>query len=534
MRFFDLIGALFTAAWFILVGAFIVFALGEEQRGLLLADGVVDLREGTLWMSIHKEGEDIGVLREVRTRLIDGWLIELQGVMEIPMLDDAYGLRFYTKTVLTEDLMLKNALGDLEALGMRLSLDARVQDADQGYRLQVRVTLDQATESFTIALNERPMLATHALPKMLASDDLSPGKHFAQQFFDPMTLSPTQIRLTYDGQETLEHYGEIYEAHRFRQKISGMDALIYVDDHGEVIRQALPFHFSMGRIPDFLGNQLFRETTQRLDDIDKPPPAFAHLIDAQTLLTMVSHLGGGQLTRNDRDTLDTGDDPPLLSRLYVFDDLFDTSELHLESPRQRIRTQVQGRVEIEAGTLNSLWHIDLGPEPSQYQGQLHLDTTPEMDRQDEVISRQFSQESPSAKLILAAFATQCDVDTGEEIQWEIPSIKDLSEGPLFCLHYVADALHSAGYPPHFIYGLYDDGSDEAHFRVWLATYGSSLYDDDSAPIYFEIDPLSPGGQVGPDHLQLLLSDRYEPQRVRALFEELQLLDGPDTPLSEAP
>lgn len=297
MRFFDVFGALFIAAWLCLVGAFAFFVLGDERSGLSMTGGNFTLQEGTHWMSLHQAGEDAGVMREVRTRLLDGWLIETKAAIQLSMLQRTFGLQLDSKTVLTEELLLKNALATVEVLGMKLHLDARVDESDDAFQLNARVTLNDAHETFSIPLESRPLLASHAMPKMLAADDLLDGNYLEEQFFDPMTLSPTKIRLTYEGQEMIEHYGESYQAHRFRQKISGMDALTYTDHRGDIIRQALPMQFSMGRVPDFLGNQLLRQWEETIDSQDQSTPAFLQNLDAKTLLSLLNMVGGGQLNQ---------------------------------------------------------------------------------------------------------------------------------------------------------------------------------------------------------------------------------------------
>lgn len=299
MRLFDIFGFIAVAAWVVIVATYAFLIFDSDATGLSLTGGDVDLREETIWMAIYQSGEEVGVMREDRTRLIDGWLIELQGLVEINLMGQTRSLRLDTKTNLATDLGLRSALGRVEAFGRELRIDGRYRPTDELHRFEFSLAIDDARRSFTINLKERPFLLGHAIPRMLSSDDLSVGSRFTQDYFDPLTMTPSSIQTVYEGVEEISQYGQVHQAHRFRQTQQGMETTLFTDDGGSVLRQFMPMDFHMVAVPEFLGSSSFRSANQDFSNSDKDLPPFLRTLDPEILLGLMARTLGASSSELD-------------------------------------------------------------------------------------------------------------------------------------------------------------------------------------------------------------------------------------------
>lgn len=525
MRLFDLAGFFFVAVWLIVVGAFVVTAGDDgDPVGLSLTDGVVDLREDTVWMTVYRAGEEVGVLREDRTRLIDGWLIELQGIIKLKLMGDTYAFRFVSRSTLDEELILRSANANVQAFGMELTMNGQLRTDDDGASFHVDVNLDGAVERFVADLDEPPHLAIHAIPQMIASDDLEEGAYFEQEFFDPLTLSPSDIRVVYEGRDEIVNMdGEHVDAYAFTQTMGGFTSEIRTDARGMVIQQTLPLQVAIARLPEPLGRNLFVDLEEVFDEQSGRAPPFIDAIDVEALLTLTARFGSGEIDR--LRPIDAGDseadDEPVAerrsSREFELSPLPDPEHLDLMGPRQHVAFQTSNEARLQTGDTNPLWYAGLAPENSSYEAQTTPEDHPDVaDLADELKTGLESDEERLHPRSLNAAADRfCrrdefgDSRTVFDNPWPT-ALPDEAASPLDCLALFADALAIAERPPHFVHGVAVDNGD-VHPRVWLAVYRDGKY-------LGAVDPLSDDATVGPDQLQLYIDDQYAPERLADLVD----------------
>lgn len=323
MRPFDVFGLIALTVWLVALVSYGLFAFDSEATGVSLTNGEVDLREETLWMTVYQSGEEVGVMREDRTRLIDGWLIELQGVVTLEIFDNPTSFRLNTKTNVATDLSLRSAIGTVEAFGRTFQLDGRYRSTDghdDGHRFDLRLQIDDAQETFSLPLKSRPFLIGHALPRILARDSLEVGERFTQEYFDPLTMTPSPITTVYEGKEEISQYGEVYQAHRFRNQQQGMDTTIFTDDRGSVLRQFMPLDIHMIAVPEIIGSGSYRQRRDTFQSSVNDLPPFLRDLKPQQLL---SFLGRDLGATGDVDELD-------VEAIFPSADLF--NDLDLDSP----------------------------------------------------------------------------------------------------------------------------------------------------------------------------------------------------------
>ncbi len=529
MRVFDIVGIVFVALWIGAVAAFVLVADDDDVEGIPLTDGVVDLREDTLWMAVYRDNEEVGMLREDRTRLLDGWLVEVQGVAELALMGDSQAFRFESRTTLDEELTVRSATGTIEAFGRRLDLTGQFID-DDSPTFQVDLTLDEASDRFLAKLEKRPRLVSHAIPEIIASDDLEPGDRFREEFLDPMTLSPTDLEITYEGREVIDTHEGPYESYDFVQSVGHFDMRLFVDSRGMPIFQALPMSVVVRRIPDEIGPSQYRQFNEKLEDaIDQSPP-FVDNISAEDLLSVVSRFGGGQLDRleavddaeellTDAPGAPTGDEDDTEPLEVEITSIPEEPRLQLMTPRQHVAIHTSDNARVQTGDDNPLWHAGQSPENSSYEPVADPEDVVTLTELVDKLSAEFDGErsppiSPAtladAAADICADARTAPLDTDGE--WPAGPVDDL-QTYADCLALIADAFVSLGVTPHFAHGAVWEG-DRFRPHVWLALYINGEH-------LGEFDP-AVDSRPSTNHLQLYLNDRFDPQPLAELTEHLQL------------
>lgn len=506
MRIFDIVGIISVAAWLGIVGVFVFTVWNDDPRGLSLTDGVIDLREETTWMTVVQSAQEIGVLREDRTRLLDGWLIEVQGILELSFWGQTYALRFDSKTNLDEDLTLRSATGQIEVFDKLMRLTGYYRESDGAHRFEVTVDVDNASERFVVDLDRRPLLSSLAIPQMLASDDLAPNSFIEEEFFDPLTLSPTKIRMTYRGTEEITNFGETYEAHVFRQTVSDFHTTIHADSEGSIIRQVFPLQFAAARLPANVGALEFRNYRRRFDERDEEIPPFINAIDTGALLAMLGRVGSGQVGRFRLLSQEEEEEfsvPHEASREFALSNVPHDGTVQLESPRQRLVVFTGGQGWVKTEAQNVFWHAGQAPPNSEYSAGADPSTNDELAGLINALEARIDENTfgLTAGEVLALIERDC-AENSEAVD---------------CLILLADALALSGFAPQFVHGAIESDGQPLP-RVWLAIYvdGQRL---------LEMDPLAAGGSVEENHLQLFIADLYQPDRLAELLDKIHFEIG---------
>ncbi len=525
VRIFDLVGIFFVAAWAIVVGAFLIFGLDDRSRTISLTDGIIDLHEETLWMTAYREGDEVGILREDRTRLVDGWLIEIQGIVELEFMADIYSFRFSSRSTLNEDLTLRSAIADVEAFGMHLKMQGQYRegDGDQHPGFYLNVLLDDSTRQFVVDLDERPRLAGQAIPQMLASEELEEGVRFRQEFFDPLTLAPAEIELIYEGREeiTNSYFTEGVLAHSFGQSVGNFHTRIYTDEFGTVIRQVMPMQVALARIPDALGQSSMATFGGRFDDLADKKPPFLSALDADDLLALVSRFGTGNTRRfravDAGDEIAFDDDEPdePTTRQFRILELDRAGSLDLKSPRQHIAFQTSREARVETAVDNRLWHAGHAPINSDYKGSTDRAERPYL---DSLISHleELADDDELEGAALAGLTDEFCPDFAPgswtpQQRWPQLLPEEITE-PIHCLALFADALAALDMAPHFVHGVIAS-ADQFLPHIWITLYRDGKY-------LGEFDPMSNGLPVAADHIQLYVDDSYRPDRLNDLVHQI--------------
>ncbi len=528
MRLFDIAGIFFVALWVVGITAFFLIGHDDGQgRAISLTDGDIEMTEDTVWMTVYRAGDEVGTLREDRTRLIDGWLFEMQGVVLLDLVDDTYAFRFISRSTLNNDLTLRSAMATVEAFGMTLTMDGQFREDEGDAQFVINVTLDESTRRFVADLEERPRLSQHAIPQILATEELDVGDRFEHEFFDPLTLSPSTIQLEYEGTTDVSGYEGTYEgAHSFGQTVGSLHSRIRTDSSGMVLQQILPMQVAIARIPEAIGPSYYNDFEEIFEETFDDAPPFVDAIDTEDLLALVARFGSGEVDRlrdageevalfdgaDDDETKDTGE--------FYFSALPDTDRVELMSPRQHIAFSTSDEARVETALDNPLWHAGDAPPNSSYEP-LHASDEHDLvaaivEALDEPVTAALADDAPlDTELFVDLRDEHCaDVST-DDVASSWPSAQvDEVQTIVDCMALIADALSALDVAPHFVHGARFDG-DEFHERTWLAIYRDGHY-------LGEFDLHSDGGGVDARHVQFYLDDAYDPELIADFVDSVAL------------
>lgn len=517
MRVFDIVGIVCVAGWVASVGAFVWFADTDEMSGTPIGAGDIDLREETNWMALYRDGEDAGALREDRTRLVDGWLIELQGIVQLDLMGDPYGFRFTSRTTLTEDLRLKSATGTVEAFGLALTMNGRFRRADDQPQFHLEVSLEDSLERFVADLDERPRLAIHAIPQILAEGEPEVGERFTHQFYDPFTLAPAEMELIYEGRRRIRTVDGYYNSYDFTQSMGTFDSRIHADDRGRPLMHIFPMQVVLRALPEELGPSHYEEIEEQFEDSVDDAPPFLDAVDPEDLLSMVARFGGGELDRlrrvGDDEEFDASvsDDDSASEpeeRIYLIEPLpedLERGDLDLIAPTQHVALKTGDRARVETGSDNPLWNAAHAPENSEYEPRRSFEVVEDAAEFDPMVATR-----EQAEICTSEFPEPA----ARELPSEWPGFDSNSDSHIHCLAFLADSFANRELAPHFAHGAHVDDDGEPTPRIWLSVYRDGEHVGD-------FDPFAEDGTPGVRHVQLYLDDEYDPELLPELVDAIQ-------------
>ncbi len=249
MRLFDLIGAAAVVGWLALVSAYVwqtYFADNTVDFG-----GEVVLHEGQSWMLLTREGRDVGYIHETRTELDNdaGWLLEYDLLMNVQML----GINQFLKTNIKASVDPNAYLNQFNAKIAAASTEFVVEGTVEGSTVTMSTVIAGKPREQKIDLGQRPRLANSAVNELIASENLTPGQRFEQEYFDPTKMGMTSIVFEYVREHEVDVYEEKHQTYHFRQIVAGNELDVYVDKRGEVYIQEFPFRIIGARVPEELG-----------------------------------------------------------------------------------------------------------------------------------------------------------------------------------------------------------------------------------------------------------------------------------------
>jgi len=190
------------------------------------------------WMGIYLRGEKIGYSLSRVNKRDKGYELSDQALMDLTVMGTPQKVTTTLESVVNEDLSLKSFIFHLSSGVTRFIVSGEVN----GKRLDLKIGSGGKTESKVLELKDTPYLSYHLKPFIL-SQGIEVGKRFKQSFFDPSTLSNSEVVLEVEGKEKMVSKGKEVTAYRIKESFKGFTVTSWIGEDGETVKEESPLGF---------------------------------------------------------------------------------------------------------------------------------------------------------------------------------------------------------------------------------------------------------------------------------------------------
>lgn len=201
-----------------------------------LQGGIMEIKEE--WMGIYLRGEKIGYSLSRVNKRDKGYELSDQALMDLTVMGTPQKVTTTLESVVNEDLSLKSFIFHLSSGVTRFIVSGEVN----GKRLDLKIGSGGKTESKVLELKDTPYLSYHLKPFIL-SQGIEVGKRFKQSFFDPSTLSNSEVVLEVEGKEKMVSKGKEVTAYRIKESFKGFTVTSWIGEDGETVKEESPLGF---------------------------------------------------------------------------------------------------------------------------------------------------------------------------------------------------------------------------------------------------------------------------------------------------
>jgi transglutaminase-like putative cysteine protease len=230
---------LLIAIWLGLVGVLVHEQLGPFGSATAPAsDPPVENAEAVAqdtWMGVYMQGRKIGYTHHRQVPNDDGYRLEEESVLRLTVLDTVQTVRTRIDAEVDPEhalrsfsVSLKSGVGDLVARGT-------VEDGSVDLTMEAGGQTDR--RSFPL---REPLFLPGTVRSSFSQGELEPGRERSFQVFDPSAMQNQPLRARVEEKETLEIRGRKIEAWRVRESFRGIEAVVWYDEQGRVVREEGP------------------------------------------------------------------------------------------------------------------------------------------------------------------------------------------------------------------------------------------------------------------------------------------------------
>jgi hypothetical protein len=192
------------------------------------------------WMGIYFHEKKVGYAVTITRRLGDTYQIFDHSLMHLNMLGTNQRIESRLKTFVNEDFSLKSFEFSLSSGPVKFSLQGEVR----GKTLNLTMVSGKNKSQTTLKLKEIPYLSNSLKPYIL-KHGLEVGKKYSLPFFDPSTMTSSEILIEVVGKEEIIHSGNPIMAYRLKEYFKGIETLVWVSEAGETLKEEGPLGLSL-------------------------------------------------------------------------------------------------------------------------------------------------------------------------------------------------------------------------------------------------------------------------------------------------
>jgi transglutaminase-like putative cysteine protease len=232
------IALLVLVAWVVTMAVLVHWSYVQAAPATLATD-LAKYGPTAVWHGIYYRGEKIGFTVSQTTRTDNGFELEQDGRLQMPLLGQDTAATIRTSARVDTEFMLRDfdfalnpGTGPITVKG---TLIAPTQSGGT-YRLTLAITSSGTTRTETRDLPDAPVMSLN-LSRILASRRLVPGTEYRWNVLDPATLQNAAITVRI-GDRSIVRTGETsMPAFRIDSEFQGLRTTSWVTDTGEIVRE---------------------------------------------------------------------------------------------------------------------------------------------------------------------------------------------------------------------------------------------------------------------------------------------------------
>ncbi len=230
--------------WLLMLGLLLhkhYYDTPSERISFASVQDTVEYKES--WMGIYLHGKKVGYALSSTKRVGDTYQIIQRSLMYLTLGGTRHRVDAYLNASVDLAFALKAFTFSLSSAGVKYSLLGSVEE---GNALKLIITSGQHQSEQTMHLPQSPFLANTARP-FLFSQPVEVGGRYRLPFFDPSTLTNSDVIIDVQGIEELVYRGAPVATYRIRESFKGLHATAWVTTDGVTIREESPLGLTLVR-----------------------------------------------------------------------------------------------------------------------------------------------------------------------------------------------------------------------------------------------------------------------------------------------
>jgi len=229
--------------WLVMMGLLIFkHYLHPPTERISFASVKDPLAVGEEWMGIYFQEAKVGYAVTITRRVGDKYEIFEHALMHLTMLGTKQRIESRLKTMVNMDFRVESFDFTLFSGPVKFSL----QGVARGKTLNLTMRSGKNKSESILELTEAPYLPNSIKPYVV-KHGLEVGKRYSLPFFDPSTMSSSEILIAVVGKETIVHSGQSIMAYRLKETFKGIETMVWLSETGETLKEESPLGLSLVR-----------------------------------------------------------------------------------------------------------------------------------------------------------------------------------------------------------------------------------------------------------------------------------------------
>jgi len=231
-----------VAAWLVLVALLVRYRWSGPPKADSLVDlGTTAVPESEEWMGMYHGAQKIGYVHSSVYPQPDGYATEEESLLRINVMETQQTVRMRVKGRAASDHSLKRMSFELDNGQQHF----RVEGEREGHAFRLRTTVGK-DESESLLPAEGRIFLPASVRRYLASGELTPGKRYEVNVFDPSMMKQQGIVATVVREEEVPESGGT-RAWRIEEEYAGAKSIAWLDKSGAVLREEGPMGLVLKR-----------------------------------------------------------------------------------------------------------------------------------------------------------------------------------------------------------------------------------------------------------------------------------------------